>query len=88
QFTYIGPQLQFPIVWWILGLAAAITIALFIIGAIIGRDRYHEMNVFQFIAWIMAVLLGISGAGFAAGHIPFESKYWGVYSATGTVEAV
>lgn len=88
QFTYIGPQLQFPIVWAILGGLFAATITLMAIGAKVGKDNYGFNNGFTFSGWCLAFVTVLAGAAFTAGHIPFESKYWAVYSTTGTVETV
>lgn len=88
QFTYIGPQLQFPVVWAIVAVFAATTGVLFAIGVKVGRSRYGDINGFTFSGWVMAVLTALVGAAFVVGHIPFESKYWAVYSTIGTVETV
>ncbi len=84
DITSLGTQLQFITL-------AVVTIALTIPTVIMGllwwrsRDAWSGWGVAVIITGIFAVL---SAAIWAIAAIPYDSKYWGLYSVTGTVASV
>lgn len=81
--TYIGPQLDYIIFWWVLIPALVVTIVGF------GISVWLEGHVLDhWTGWVG--LIGALGVGTMLImapilHVPLQSKYWANYEVTGTI---